>query len=156
VERLPAISPADLDAFLITAKWFKTGLQHFKGIPGDVEAASEIAITFFDSSPCLILGAGQPIKARLSADRRDLFPHGIPFLSRPETKIEHHVEIEFKTSQPDILHLFPDSSIEFREVLDRRIVAVKACHPFVVREADCRQPLLKLSSECGLPTPRKP
>jgi hypothetical protein len=76
VERLPAISPADLDAILIPAKWFKAGLQHFKGISGDVEAASEIAITFFDSSPCVILGAGQPIKARLSGESQGSSPAG--------------------------------------------------------------------------------
>jgi hypothetical protein len=82
--------------------------------------------------------------------RRDLYPRSISFPPLPKAKIEHHVQTEFKASRPDFFHLFTNASIQFRVVLDRGIIAVKAGHPFVTREADRWNPLLKMSSKGGL------
>jgi hypothetical protein len=82
--------------------------------------------------------------------RRDLYPRSISFPPLPKAKIEHHVQTEFKASLPDSFHLFTNASIQFRVVLDRGIIAVKAGHPFVTREADRWNPLLKMSSKGGL------
>jgi hypothetical protein len=46
--------------------------------------------------------------------------------------------------------LFGNAPAEVRKVLDRRIIAGKPRHPFVMREADCGDALLELPGERGL------
>src|SRR6516164_1354409 len=79
----------DLDAFLVAAQLFEAVLQYFKRVPGDVEAPAKVDVALFDAPPRLLLGAGDPIEARLGADRGDLRPQGIALPARPTTEIEH-------------------------------------------------------------------
>ena len=74
--------------------------------------------------------------------------------ARPKAKVEHHVQTEFQTSQPDILHLLPYPSIEFREMLNRRIATVKACHPFMLKGIIAKKEAVGLSTTPG--PPRQP
>jgi len=122
-------------------------LQHLKCVPGDVEASLEIRVALFDAPPRLLFGAGDPVEARLGADRGDPCPQGVAVPARPTTEIEHDVDAHLQTSGPDFFQLFRHSSAEFLKVLDRRIIAVQACHPFVMRKADGRDALLELPSE---------
>jgi hypothetical protein len=130
---------------------FKAALEYFKGSSGNVETALEIGIAFFNPSPRLILRANQPVEAGLctvaatftlaaSRSRRFQKPKSSTTF-RPSSR--HLGRTSSTCSQTN-------ASIQFRVVLDRGIIAVKAGHPFVTREADRWNPLLKMSSKGGL------
>jgi len=146
----------DLNALLVAAKWFKSALEHLKGISRDVEAAPEIRVAFFYPSPCLVLRARQLIKASLSTGGRGLRPRGITFLSRPKAEVEDHIQTEFQASQPHFLHLLINPPIKFRKMINRWIISVKTRHPFVMRKTDGRKLLFKLTSESRFSDAEKP
>jgi hypothetical protein len=101
----------------------------------------------FDAPPRILLGAGDPVKARLRANCGDLCPESIALPARPTPEIEHDVDAQLQTPRPDLFQEFGNPSVVFREILDRRIVALQAGHPFVMREADGRDLLLELAGE---------
>src|SRR5215469_8587170 len=84
----------DVDAFLVTAQRFEAVLQYVKRVPGDVEAAAEIAVALFDASPRLLFRAADPVETRPGADRGDLCPPVIALPARPTTEIEHDVNAQ--------------------------------------------------------------
>jgi hypothetical protein len=100
--------------------------------------------------------ANQSMETRPPAARRNPRPGRIPPDSRPKTKVEHHIQAEFEASRPDLLDLLTNPPIEILEILDRRIIAVEARHPFIVREPDRRKPPFEPPSELVFPTPRNP
>lgn len=148
--------PDDFDPRLIAAQRLEAMPKHLKGISGDVQASPEIGVAFSDTPPGLFLGAGDAVEPCLRAGCGDLCPKSVAFSARPECEIEHDVDAQFEASGPDLLQEFGNPSVELREMLDRRIVAVEARHPLVMREADGRDSNSSRLASVVLPTPRYP
>jgi hypothetical protein len=76
-------------------------------------------------------------------------------MAGPTVEIERDVHSQLQASRPYVFKLLVDPPVVFREVLDRRILAVKTCHPFVMREADRRNTALKPPGEISFTGTKK-
>jgi len=123
----------------IISQRFKTTRKHVESVADDEQASVEMQITLLDPPPGFVFGAFKPVKPGACSQRHSCRPYLVPLAPRPETEIKDDIQTEFHASSPAIVDQLRYTLVEFRKLIDGRIIAIQTRHPFVMTEANGRQ-----------------